>query len=165
MQLIHHAPERDGVIGTMGLCCNQQQISHQGTKMILKILLVEADPEDGAIFSSELGERMEVKLVRHHQEARRIMETEAVDGVVLDLEGLSGRGLALLQALQRMTPRVPVVVLSSTSGPVRAAKLIRLGATNYVAKPVETATLRKVVEEEVTVMGPGRDAEKARAVI
>jgi two-component system response regulator AtoC len=113
------------------------------------VLVVETDPEFRSELVDELGKSMEVESVSEKHEATRVLRSREVDGVVLDLEGFYGEGLALLQAIHSAYPGAPILVLSPEVQSIRAVKLMRLGASNYLPKPLELRALRKVLESEL----------------
>jgi two-component system response regulator RegA len=113
------------------------------------VLVVETDPTFRTQLVSELAKSMEVESVSKRTEAKQVLRSHQVDGVVLDLEGFYGEGLALLQSIHAAYPGAAVLVLSPQAQSTRAVKLMRLGATNYLAKPLELRALRKALESEL----------------
>ena len=78
-------------------------------------------------------------------------ESGAVDICVLDLRmpGMSG-----LEVLRRSVPRkIPVVVLTGHGTVPDAVEAMRLGATNFVQKPVDADELLPVLHEALAKVG------------
>jgi DNA-binding NtrC family response regulator len=78
------------------------------------------------------------------QEALDLLEREAVDCVILDLEMPGMDGFEVLRAITRRGSRVPVIVYTGTGNYDRCAQAIRLGALSFIdkAEPME-----RVVQE------------------
>ncbi|HEY0713370.1 MAG TPA: response regulator, partial [Polyangia bacterium] len=70
------------------------------------------------------------------------------DVVITDLRmrGLDNAGLDLLDALKRIDPGLPVLIMSGAGGIETAVEAMRRGAFHYVAKPFAPETLRVLVE-------------------
>jgi len=84
-------------------------------------------------------------LVAHSgREALDLLEREAVDCVILDLEMPGMDGFEVLRALQRRGVRIPVLVYTGTGNYDRCTEAIRLGARSFIdkAEPME-----RVVQE------------------
>jgi DNA-binding NtrC family response regulator len=84
-------------------------------------------------------------LVAHGgRDALDLLEREAVDCVILDLEMPGMDGFEVLRAMERRAVRVPVIVYTGTGNYDRCAEAIRLGAESFIdkAEPME-----RVVQE------------------
>jgi DNA-binding NtrC family response regulator len=84
-------------------------------------------------------------LVAHGgREALELLEREAVDCVILDLEMPGMDGFEVLRAMQRRGFRIPVLVYTGTGNYQRCTEAIRLGARSFIdkAEPME-----RVVQE------------------
>jgi len=84
-------------------------------------------------------------LVAHSgRAALDLLEREAVDCVILDLEMPGMDGFEVLRALQRRGLRIPVLVYTGTGNYDRCTEAIRLGARSFIdkAEPME-----RVVQE------------------
>jgi two-component system nitrogen regulation response regulator NtrX len=69
--------------------------------------------------------------------------------IILDiwLEGSELDGMQLLETLQRDHPQVPVVMISGHGSIEMAVQAIRMGAYDFIEKPIEAARLRRENEE------------------
>ena len=78
------------------------------------------------------------------REALDVLEREAVDCVILDLEMPGMDGFEVLRAMERRGLRVPVIVYTGTGSYDRCIQAMRLGAHGFIdkAEPVE-----RVVQE------------------
>lgn len=99
------------------------------------ILLVE--DQNGfvpqAILESYGG--MHVTLVTRGDTAIEQMAGQTFDGVILDLQLPGVNGFVVLEAVKRIDPNVPVVVLSAFGDAKSRDHAARLGANGYFVKP------------------------------
>jgi two-component system nitrogen regulation response regulator GlnG len=117
-----------------------------------KILIVEDDPAGGrmmrALFQSE---NCDVLVAQQGLEALALAEKNpTINAVFLDLGLPDLDGMAVLAALKKSRPELPVVILTGDTELPTAVKAIQLGALNYFTKPINTdqilAVLRQVLE-------------------
>jgi DNA-binding response OmpR family regulator len=94
------------------------------------------------------------------QEAERAFEREAPHLVVLDLMLPDGDGFDVLRDLRAVGSEVPVLVLSARGEEIDKLKGFRLGADDYVVKPVGVLEFIARVEALMRRSGlrpPGKD--------
>ena len=65
-----------------------------------------------------------------------------VSAVLLDMVMPRKDGLETLREIRRMDRRIPVIMISGASAPDHAAEAIKLGATDFLSKPVSHEDLR-----------------------
>lgn len=80
--------------------------------------------------------------------------------ILLDTE-LCDDGLALLRAIKREQPHVPVVVITTRAEPGDTVRALDAGADEYVVKPFEPAEL--IARSEAILRRYGAGAPQARA--
>jgi putative two-component system response regulator len=78
--------------------------------------------------------------------ARRLLEAEPVDCLLLDLSLPGGGGMPLLRDLQRDLPELAVVIVTGENDPVRAGEAFQEGAYGYVVKPFQIHEVRLAVQ-------------------
>jgi CheY-like chemotaxis protein len=113
----------------------------------LKVLLVEDDLEDIALFEEALVE-IEESLYRREwmrrcefipadrvSEALDLLRRETFDVILLDTSLPDGSALDSFLRVQRAAPEIPIVVLSATDDEPLAISLVRQGAQDYLLKP------------------------------
>ena len=82
--------------------------------------------------------------------ARRLLDQEPVDILLLDVRLPDGNGLDLARALRDGGPRRPVVIVMSASVlPSERDTAIMSGADYFLAKPYVPARLVELVDEEL----------------
>ncbi|MBN2491961.1 MAG: sigma-54-dependent Fis family transcriptional regulator [Planctomycetes bacterium] len=78
------------------------------------------------------------------REARRCLRAAPPDLVITDLKLPDGSGLALFAELEPF-PEVEIVVVTGHASVDTAVEALRLGATDYLTKPVDVARLKSVL--------------------
>ena len=103
-----------------------------------ELLLVDDDPVFGRVLTTALGRRgFQVTLAASVAQARELLPQLRVSHAVLDLRLPDGSGLELVPLLRERLPQVRIVVLSGYASIPTAIDAIKLGATYYLAKPVD----------------------------
>jgi DNA-binding NtrC family response regulator len=113
-----------------------------------RLVSVDDDPMQGrlitALFRDTPG--LDVSLVHDGTEALESIVSQPPDIVLLDL-GLPGiGGLEILQRIKTLYPQLPVVVLTGFSDVRTAVQAIKLGAYQFLTKPVNTDELQVIVQ-------------------
>jgi DNA-binding NtrC family response regulator len=113
-----------------------------------RLVSVDDDPMQGriitALFRGTPG--LEVSLVHDGAEALESIVAQPPDIVLLDL-GLPGvSGLEILQRIKTLYPQLPVVVLTGFADVRTAVQAIKLGAYQFLTKPVNTDELQVIVQ-------------------
>jgi two-component system response regulator HydG len=78
--------------------------------------------------------------------ALRRIENGGCDVVLTDLRMPDVDGLDLLEAIQKMDPHLPVVIMTAFGNIESAVDAIQRGAYHYVTKPFKMATVRMLLE-------------------
>lgn len=110
--------------------------------MKASILLIEDDGTFSATLSRALRRRGHVVSVAATPEtALNAAGTQAPDWIILDLNLGGVSGLSLIAPLRACLPKACIVVLTGYASISTAVDAIKLGATQYLAKPVDVDTL------------------------
>lgn len=78
----------------------------------------------------------DVEVVRDGNEALQVMEQRPVDVVLLDLRMPGMDGMAVLKMIKQRWPETEVVIITGYPSVETAKEAVRLGAYDYLAKPV-----------------------------
>jgi DNA-binding NtrC family response regulator len=78
--------------------------------------------------------------------ARQVFEASPPDAVILDYKLPDGTAVDFLPTLKKLDPSVPVLVLTAHATIDLAVQAVKLGAEQFLAKPVELPALLLVVE-------------------
>jgi two-component system nitrogen regulation response regulator NtrX len=90
-------------------------------------------------------------------EGLRVFDERQPSAVLLDLKLPDGTGLDVLRELQRRSAVTPVVVVSGFGSVPDAVEAMRLGAAEYLEKPVSRDRLHEVLARVLAVRGPRED--------
>jgi CheY-like chemotaxis protein len=127
------------------------------------VLIVDDDPINRDLLTRHLASRGHRALsMEHGQWAIEILETEHVDVILLDLDMPKMDGYETLERL-KTDPRmatIPVVVVSAADTAEVVIRCVRLGAEDYVTKPLDPAVLGARVAAAVAAKRR-RDRERA----
>ena len=113
----------------------------------LPILVVEDDPSlrEALCDTLELAGRSFVA-ADGGEAALRALEAQAFSIVVSDVRMVPMDGIALLKAIRRRLPHLPVVLMTAYAEVEKAVDAIRSGACDFLLKPFEPAALLAVVD-------------------
>jgi DNA-binding NarL/FixJ family response regulator len=119
-----------------------------------KILLVEDDREAAAVIAEELVQRgFDVKVANSGGEGLFLVMQAAPDLILCDLSMPSMSGFEVLQRLNEIAPRtgkIPFVFLTGMSDRDNELKARRLGADDYVTKPIDFDRLVLIISARLS---------------
>lgn len=106
------------------------------------ILLIEDDATFSATLARALKRRSyQIFTAANPEAALAVVQAEAPDWIVLDLNLDGASGLTLIPHLLEINPACRIVVLTGYASITTAVDAIKLGAVQYLAKPVDVDTL------------------------
>jgi two-component system, NtrC family, response regulator PilR len=110
------------------------------------VLIVDDEPDIRELLSMTL-EGMDIlpDTAADLAEARRKLQTQDFHFCLTDMRLPDGDGLELVQWMQRNAPGVPVAVITAHGNVETAVRALKLGAYDFVSKPVKLKDLRKLV--------------------
>jgi two-component system, NtrC family, response regulator PilR len=118
------------------------------------VLVVDDEPD--------LCELLSITLQRMHLDprttgtvalAQRMLKTERYDLCLTDMQLPDGDGLDLVKWMQQHSPNVPVAVITAHGNMETAVRALKLGAFDFVSKPLDLAGLRKLVATAIRMSG------------
>lgn len=77
--------------------------------------------------------------------AQRMLKSERFDLCLTDMQLSDGDGLELVEWMQHYSPNTPVAVITAHANMETAIRALKLGAFDFVSKPLDLAGLRKLV--------------------
>jgi two-component system response regulator RegA len=114
------------------------------------ILIIEDDDTLSATLLRALKRRgYEAVAAKSSAAALGRAQTHAPDRVVLDLNLAGESGLNLIPRLLEINPACRIVVLTGYASITTAVDAIKLGAVQYLAKPVDVTTLLAAFDHEL----------------
>jgi len=100
------------------------------------LLLTDDDPVFCQVLSRALEKRGYTVTVAHSvEQAMPLAQANPPEYAVVDLKMGGASGLALVRALHELDPATRIVVLTGYASIATAVEAIKLGATQYLAKP------------------------------
>ncbi|MGV3505024.1 MAG: sigma-54-dependent transcriptional regulator [Adhaeribacter sp.] len=133
-----------------------------------RFLLLEDDLTFSLILSGFLKkEGFEVDAVHRVQDALRALEQQTYQLLLLDYRLPDGTGLELLESARKKGRSMPAIIMTSLRDVGTAVRAMRLGAFDYITKPVNPDELLMVVREALHKKepAPAATAEAAEALI
>ncbi len=113
-------------------------------------------------------EGYKVTVCSNGDELLAILKTSfsTVDLVLLDIKMPGLSGMQILEILRRNYPRIPVIMLTAFNNLDTGMKAIRLGASDYLAKPVHREVLVESVSRvlDATALRHDEDEEKNHSI-
>jgi len=107
-----------------------------------KLLIIEDDLALATILMRRLSRHgFECKMCQNGSDSLLMARHFLPSHIVLDMKLAEQNGLLLINPLRQQLPHVHMVLLTGFASIATAVEAIRLGADNYLAKPVGTQTL------------------------
>lgn len=112
----------------------------------MRVLVVEDQVNLGEVFRDFLVELGHHPLVVHTAEAALArLQTERLDAILLDVQLPGMSGLDFLQLRPVRALGVPIVAVSGVANESQARECLRLGAADFMGKPVQLDRLNEVL--------------------
>ena len=92
----------------------------------------------------------DARVAEDGNEAIRVMEQDPADVVLLDIRMPGLDGMAVLKTIKTRWPDSEVIVITGYPTIESAKEAVRLGACNYIAKPVGPDDVVKAANEAMT---------------
>jgi two-component system, NtrC family, nitrogen regulation response regulator GlnG len=116
--------------------------------------LLVIDDEPAILFSIEQifeGGDVQILTAPSAREGLRVMEEASPSVVVLDIRLGDASGLDLFQKLRNINPRVLVIFITGHGNADTAIEAMKLGAFDYLVKPLDLSQLTQVVQQAVSI--------------
>jgi DNA-binding NtrC family response regulator len=116
-------------------------------------LLIDDDPELVAeqVRSAFPAPVHRIEVARSGAEGLQIVAALPPDAILLDLRLPDQSGLDVYQQIRRIDARIPVIFITTAKGANAAIEAMKLGAYDYLFKPLDLHQLRRVVGEAIDV--------------
>ncbi|MBT8145761.1 MAG: response regulator transcription factor [Gammaproteobacteria bacterium] len=116
-----------------------------------RLLLVEDDLVFARVVSRALGQRgYEVAHAESLAMARELIVSNSFHYAILDLNLGGQTSLELIPLLTEKNPDIRTLILTGYASIATAVEAIKLGATNYLAKPADTEEILAALLEKTT---------------
>ncbi len=110
------------------------------------VLVVDDEPDLLELVSLTLGRMsLRTRTASDLSSARRLLKAERFDLCLTDMRLPDGDGLELVAWIQAHRPSLPVAVITAHGNVESAVRALKLGAFDFVSKPLDLGVLRKLV--------------------
>jgi DNA-binding NtrC family response regulator len=114
------------------------------------ILIVEDDVRQRALLGEFLSANsLKALTAGNCLEAEHICRTHRPDAAILDYELPDGNALDLMTRLKTIDPSLPIIILTGRGSIQRAVEAVKLGADQFLTKPVDLATLNVLLQRSL----------------
>ena len=115
-------------------------------KQLEKILVIDDEAGMCSLINTVLSEEgYRVTTTQKPQDGVALLQKDTFDLVITDLRMPKMNGMEILQAVKSVSPAMPVILITAYSTVDSAVQAMKLGASDYVAKPFKNDELCSAV--------------------
>ncbi|MGB0867489.1 MAG: response regulator [Granulosicoccaceae bacterium] len=115
------------------------------------VLILEDEPDIRELIAITLtSSKVNCELCSHVSDALSVLKKTKPDFVLTDLKLPDGTGIELLKESRALYPDVAVAVVTAFADTDSAIDALRLGAVDYLKKPIDTGELRSLVKRHLS---------------
>ena len=117
-----------------------------------RALIIDDEPDIRELLSITL-DRMEIQsdTAADITQAKKLLENKNYNLCLTDMKLPDGNGIDLVKYIQKQLPDLPVAVITAHGSIDIAIEAMKAGAFDFINKPIELGTLRKLVESAISV--------------
>ncbi|MCK4979547.1 MAG: sigma-54-dependent Fis family transcriptional regulator, partial [Candidatus Delongbacteria bacterium] len=131
-----------------------------------KILIVDDERDTRDIFSRNLEDEYSIDTAESAQAALVKLKTNTYQVVLSDLVMPGEDGLSLLKNIKKNCPEIAVMVISGKASIEMAVEAMKLGADEFIEKPVEDLDLLKLkIEKLLKVKWQTDEIKRLRSIL
>ena len=120
------------------------------------VLIVDDEPDLLELVSLTLSRmNLRTRTAPDAGTARKLLKSEAFDLCLTDMRLPDGDGLDLVAWIQENRSKVPVAVITAHGNVESAVRALKLGAFDFVSKPLDLGVLRKLVGSAIRLSSSG----------
>jgi DNA-binding response OmpR family regulator len=124
--------------------------------MIKKMLIVDDEIEICEFLKSFFEDRdFKVAVASDGAQALDQMTRFHPEIVLLDIQMPGMDGLQTLKKIKEMHPKVKVIMVTAVESQEKIEEAMRLGADNYITKPLSLEYLEKDVQDKIDILAKG----------
>lgn len=117
----------------------------------MKLLIIEDDINLASTLARRLTKQGFTCDVEHNQSDALLRARQLVpDSILLDMKLGDDNGLMLIKPLRNLLDNTHIVLLTGFASIATAVEAMRLGANDYLTKPIDMATLLKALNNETS---------------
>ncbi len=110
------------------------------------ILIAEDEEKMRRILEVNLQDQYRVLLAKDGEEALRLFKENEIHLLVTDLKMPERDGLSLLHEVKRLSPEIPVILITAYGSIESAVNAMKEGATDYLLKPIKMEEVELVIQ-------------------
>jgi len=111
-----------------------------------RVLVIDDEPDIRELLDLTLSRMgLEVTTAEDLTEARQILQNQKFSFCLTDMRLPDGNGLDLVEEIAEQFPNLPTAVITAHGKIEDAVHALKMGAFDFVSKPVDLAVLRKLV--------------------
>jgi DNA-binding NtrC family response regulator len=130
-----------------------------------RVLIVEDRPSVLKLMTTILRSRYEVTTASSGSAALAFVESTSFDLVLTDVRMPGASGFDVLRRVRDRSPRTRVVMITAYANVQDAVAAIRLGAYDYIAKPLDAGEISLVVARAVAHLQEGAEESEESATV
>ena len=128
------------------------------------VLIIDDDTSVQRGLAATLVPEYSVHVASSGEEGLTQFERLVPDLVLLDVMLPQMSGLAVLRRLRRMSAELPVIMMTAYSEVQTAVEALKLGASDYLQKPIDSETIRREVMQLVARTSQRQTAVRASVI-
>lgn len=111
-----------------------------------RALIIDDEPDIRELLEITLGRmQIDTQSAENVSKAKQLLTTNTYDLCLTDMRLPDGNGLEIVEFIQQHQPQLPVAVITAHGSIDTAIESMKAGAFDFISKPVDLATLRKLV--------------------
>ncbi len=120
-------------------------------------LIIDDEPDIRELLSITLGRmNIETREAEDVRSAQTLLNQGHFDLCLTDMRLPDGSGLEIVELIGKQYPNLPVAVITAHGNVEAAVQALKLGAFDFVSKPVDLGMLRKLVEKALKLTDEGK---------
>jgi two-component system response regulator PilR (NtrC family) len=125
-----------------------------------RALVIDDEPDIRELLALTLGRmRLDTETAADVAGAKALLEAQRFDICLTDMRLPDGDGLELVEWIQTRAPGVPVAVITAHGNIETAVQALKLGAFDFISKPLDINYLRNIVENALKLGAAAREQQ------
>ncbi len=126
-----------------------------------KVLIIDDEADIRHLLAMSLVQlNIEVDCAKDVAEGMRYLQKQSYNLCLTDMKLPDGNGLSIVEHCHKNLPQMPIVVITAFGNTDTAVKAMKLGAFDFVAKPIELVQLRHLIQNAFKYNAEETAAEK-----
>lgn len=132
--------------------------------MVSTVLIVEDDLTFSTMLKTWLGKKgFDVETASTSARARKILLSKEFDLVISDLRLPDQDGINLLSWFREQKKNIPFIIMTGYAEIQSAVQCMKLGATDYISKPIQPDELLKKINEAIAL--PHKETKETENIL